>query len=117
MEEDEKQEVKDLKIESLDDLFEDDITSNNNNNNNENEKVESYNKKIESIEVFDELNNFENDNKEETNIIKPLDLNDFEEESIVLPQDIEEDNKENEEEYDLQKELEAKFDELFGPLD
>ena len=117
VEEDEKQEVKDLKIESLDDLFEDDITSNNNNNNNENEKVESYNKKIESIEVFDELNNFENDNKEETNIIKPLDLNDFEEESIVLPQDIEEDNKENEEEYDLQKELEAKFDELFGPLD
>ena len=117
VEEDEKQEVKDLKIESLDDLFEDDITSNNNNNNNENEKVESYNKKIESIEVFDELNNFENDNKEETNIIKTLDLNDFEEESIVLPQDIEEDNKENEEEYDLQKELEAKFDELFGPLD
>ena len=119
VEEDEKQEVKDLKIESLDDLFEDDITSNNNNNNNnnKNEKVESYNKKIESIEVFDELNNFENDNKEETNIIKPLDLNDFEEESIVLPQDIEEDNKENEEEYDLQKELEAKFDELFGPLD
>ena len=116
VEEDEKQEVKDLKIESLDDLFEDDITSNNNNNN-ENEKVESYNKKIESIEVFDELNKFENDNKEETNIIKPLDLNDFEEESIVLPQDIEEDNKENEEEYDLQKELEAKFDELFGPLD
>ena len=116
VEEDEKQEVKDLKIESLDDLFEDDITSNNNNNN-KNEKVESYNKKIESIEVFDELNNFENDNKEETNIIKPLDLNDFEEESIVLPQDIEEDNKENEEEYDLQKELEAKFDELFGPLD
>ena len=117
VEEDEKQEVKDLKIESLDDLFEDDITSNNNNNNNENEKVESYNKKIESIEVFDELNKFENNNKEETNIIKPLDLNDFEEESIVLPQDIEEDNKENEEEYDLQKELEAKFDELFGPLD
>ena len=117
VEEDEKQEVKDLKIESLDDLFEDDITSNNNNNNNKNEKVESYNKKIESIEVFDELNKFENDNKEETNIIKPLDLNDFEEESIVLPQDIEEDNKENEEEYDLQKELEAKFDELFGPLD
>ena len=116
VEEDEKQEVKDLKIESLDDLFEDDITSNNNNNN-ENEKVESYNKKIESIEVFDELNKFENDNKEETNIIKPLDLNDFEEESIVLPQDIEEHNKENEEEYDLQKELEAKFDELFGPLD
>ena len=117
VEEDEKQEVKDLKIESLDDLFEDDITSNNNNNNNKNEKVESYNKKIESIEVFDELNKFENDNKEETNIIKPLDLNDFEEESIVLPQDIKEDNKENEEEYDLQKELEAKFDELFGPLD
>ena len=39
---------------------------------------------------------------------KPLDLNDFDD-APVLPQ--------NEDEYDLQKELEAKFDELFGPLD
>lgn len=117
VEEDEKQEVKDLKIESLDDLFDDDIVSNNNNNNNENEKVEKNNKKIESIEGFDELDNVENEVTEEKNTIKPLDLNDFEEESIMLPQEAEEDNKENEEEYDLQKELEAKFDELFGPLE
>ena len=39
-----------------------------------------------------------------------LDLNDFkEEEAPMLPQD--------DDMYDLQKELEAKFDELFGPLD
>ena len=38
-------------------------------------------------------------------------LNDFEGKAPILPQD-------NEDEmYDLQKELEAKFDELFGPLD
>ena len=35
-------------------------------------------------------------------------LEDFEDDAPVLPQD---------DEYDLQKELEAKFDELFGPLD
>ena len=35
-------------------------------------------------------------------------LEDFENEAPVLPQD---------DEYDLQKELEAKFDELFGPID
>jgi hypothetical protein len=38
----------------------------------------------------------------------PLDLQDFED-SPTLPQA-------EDEEYDLQKELEAKFDELFGPL-
>ena len=35
-------------------------------------------------------------------------LEDFGDEAPVLPQD---------DEYDLQKELEAKFDELFGPID
>ena len=36
------------------------------------------------------------------------DLKNYEDDAPVLPQ---------EDEYDLQKELEAKFDELFGPLD
>ena len=44
--------------------------------------------------------------------MKPLDLSSFDEEAPMLPQD-----SEDEEMYDLQKELEAKFDELFGPLD
>lgn len=41
-----------------------------------------------------------------------LNLNNFEEEAPVLPQEPEEDDV-----YDLQKELEAKFDELFGPIE
>ena len=40
-----------------------------------------------------------------------LDLNDFED-APVLPTE-----QEDEDVYDLQKELEAKFDELFGPLE
>ena len=48
---------------------------------------------------------------EELNM-QTLNLNDFEEEAPVLPQEPEED-----EAYDLQKELEAKFDELFGPIE
>ena len=48
--------------------------------------------------------------KEEKTVDNILDLN-FEDDAPVLPQQEEEDS------YDLQKELEAKFDELFGPLD
>ena len=44
---------------------------------------------------------------------KTLDLNDFEDSAPILPQG----NEEDDDLYDLQKELEAKFDELFGPLD
>ena len=43
--------------------------------------------------------------------MKALDLNDFKEDAPILPQETEEDS------YDLQKELEAKFDELFGPME
>jgi hypothetical protein len=82
VEDKQEEKVQDLKVESLDDLFEDEP---------------------EEIEV-----------KSEANIKKelqpePLDLNSFEE-APVLPQ-------ETEDTYDLQKELEAKFDELFGPID
>ena len=40
-----------------------------------------------------------------------LNLKDFQEEAPMLPQENDDDL------YDLQKELEAKFDELFGPID
>ena len=82
--------VQDLKVESLDDLFE-----------------EEPNEKQEDIEIKQE--------KLETNI--------KEETAPILPQDIVEDmeeqvaNDQTQEEIDLQKELEAKFDELFGPAD
>ena len=77
--EDKKEEkAQDLKIESLDDLFDE----------------EPQEKKKQEVEP-----------------IKTLDLNDFEEPAPVLPQENDDDS------YDLQKELEAKFDELFGPID
>ena len=63
-----------------------------------------------------EVNKTEENNKEQIGANaepkkdgQPLDLNDFED-APMLPQDDESD-------YDLQKELEAKFDELFGPID
>ena len=84
VEPDEKQPVNDLKVESLDDLFDD-----------EDSKTE----------------NKEKASQKESNI-DTLDIED----APTLPIDSENDNS-NEEEYNLQKELEAKFDELFGPLD
>ena len=75
--------VQNLKVESLDDLFEEETIN-----------------KVENKEVREEP-------KTQT-----LDLNDFESEAPILPQEPAEEDA-----YDLQKELEAKFDELFGPLD
>ena len=78
-EEDKEKEVNDLKIESLDDLFE------------EEEKI------MEKAMVS------------ESNSIESLNLENEEETTAI--------SQEKDEEYDLQKELEAKFDELFGPID
>ena len=89
--EDKKEEkVQDLKVESLDDLFEDDTDKE---------------KKVETPKVNEEKN------KTEKPEIQTLDLNDFDE-APILPQGLNDDDT-----YDLQKELEAKFDELFGPLE
>ena len=82
VEEGEKKPTNDLKIESLDDLFEDD------------EELEEENKINENVTK-----------NEKQNIDDLMD-------APVLPM-----NEEPESEYDLQKELEAKFDELFGPID
>ena len=81
VEEKDDEPVNDLKVESLDDLFDDD----------EKEIKETVEAKKEPVKVE----------------AKPKI-----EDAPVLPS-IDED----EEEYDLQKELEAKFDELFGPID
>ena len=90
--EDKKEEkVQDLKVESLDDLFEDD--------------ADKKEEKVETSKIKKE------ENKAQKSKIETLDLNDFEEEA-TLPQVSDDDDT-----YDLQKELEAKFDELFGPLD
>ncbi len=86
--------VKDLKVESLDDLFDDDENEENkqtvavqSNNVNQNRQYDSENNKLD---------------------IQDDDIND----APILPME-----GEPEDEYDLQKELEAKFDELFGPID
>ncbi len=93
-EEDNKEKAKDLKVESLDDLFEDEP---------------------EDVKPKAEVDtNPKNDIKEENSgkqDIQPLSLEDFDD-APILPQEPEDDDT-----YDLQKELEAKFDELFGPID
>ena len=92
-EEEKQKKVDNLKVESLDDLFEDDI------------KSEVKEEKKEPQTVGATTSKKDKSNKEG---FEPLDLKNYEDDAPVLPQ---------EDEYDLQKELEAKFDELFGPLD
>ena len=82
-EEDKEKQVENLKVESLDDLF-DDI-----------EEPKKDKEKTVPVNAVTELDS------------KPKKENDLED-APLLPQD---------DEYDLQKELEAKFDELFGELD
>ena len=77
-----EEKVQNLKVESLDDLFEDE------------DNAPQPEKKNEELKP------------------QNLDLNSFEDEAPVLPQESEDDDT-----YDLQKELEAKFDELFGPIE
>ena len=89
VEESDKEPVKDLKVESLDDLFDDIDSTEKSQKEESNVKPKNENKKIEKLSLDDE----END-------------------APILPM-----NEDPEDEYDLQKELEAKFDELFGPMD
>ena len=89
-----EEKVNDLNIESLDDLF-DDIDEN------KDSKVSQLKENMKSDDIKNE------DNSLESMLNLDLDLSD----APMLPQDEEDDA------YDLQKELEAKFDELFGPLD
>ena len=119
-EDENKEKVDNLKVESLDDLFDDEPSTN---------KTEEKPKEKASVatstgkELKVDLGKIESEVNQgpkidsQVNTPKPqnqtLDLNDFEDSAPVLPQGGDDD----EELYDLQKELEAKFDELFGPLD
>lgn len=95
-EDEKKKEAEDLKIESLDSLFEDE---------NENKPLENMEKPI--------------DDKEKLNTDALF--SDFEENKEVINSETQKNeestNNKVDDEYDLQKELEAKFDELFGPID
>ena len=106
-EDEKKKEADDLKIESLDSLFDDDI----------NKDIEK-DKKIENDNPFN-MSGFPdiegNDNiKKNDNPFEMGGFTDLEENSNIEKKN---ETQENKEEYDLQKELEAKFDELFGPID
>ena len=94
-EDEKKEKVDSLKVESLDDLFDDDASSK------DEKKSETVNK-VEPTKT-----------KDTSKANNTLDLNSFDD-APVLPQ---EPTKEEDDMYDLQKELEAKFDELFGPID
>ena len=85
-----------LKVESLDDLFEDDVSDK------KEDKTTAENTNKDSKKDLD-LNNGSNKNESSKTIDSP-----------ILPQVPME---EEDDEYDLQKELEAKFDELFGPVE
>ena len=92
VEESDKEPVKDLKVDSLDDLFDDP------------DPIEEPKKESKSKEEMP---------KQENKKIEKLSLDDIDtSDAPILPM-----NEDPEDEYDLQKELEAKFDELFGPID
>lgn len=93
-----EEKANDLKIDSLDDLFEDsDIGNTTDNAKNKKEvKVGATKTENDSIVDFADFDDLDNDSSNAS---------------------LDKDNKEVEDEFDLQKELEAKFDELFGPID
>ena len=98
-----EKEAQNLKVESLDDLF-DDSTSNNENRE-KLDKIENDNKNTENKQKNSENINSLDDMFDDANV-----KNKLENQSTPLITD-------EEDSYDLQKELEAKFDELFGPID
>ena len=92
-----EKEAQNLKVESLDDLF-DDVPQN----------KETSNKNTYETPVKETV-----EQKEEPQSIDNL----FEDVPQTTPKQQEINNSNDEDAYDLQKELEAKFDELFGPID
>ena len=103
-----------LKVESLDDLFEDDLV--------ETHKEEKVEQKVENSKIgFNEFE-FDDDIIEEKlakteNEVNSLDDDLFEFEDFDSPTLPQEPISEDAVTEDLQKELEAKFDELFGPME
>ena len=97
-----EKEAQDLQVESLDDLFNDDEVDKDNDKTTQTENktsIQNDNKKVnQNVESLDDM--FEEEEKTEGTERKKAPVIADEEDS-----------------YDLQKELEAKFDELFGPID
>ena len=98
-EDEKKEQANNLKVESLDDLFDD-------------EPSDKKEEKKEEVKLAEKQTN-KSSEQPKAKQENTLDLSSFDD-APVLPQ---EPVKEEEDDmYDLQKELEAKFDELFGPL-
>ncbi len=97
-EDEKKEKVDSLKVESLDDLFDD---------------LESTDDKKEKTKPVAGQTANSQPNQTAQKQQNTLDLNSFDD-APVLPQ--EPAQEEDDDIYDLQKELEAKFDELFGPI-
>ena len=97
-EEQEEKEVQNLKVDSLDDLFDEDV---------DNDKKENVENKVGTHEKNTEANSFDtlDDMVTETSTVQ----NSERAKAPIITDE--------EDSYDLQKELEAKFDELFGPID
>lgn len=96
-----EEKAKDLKVESLDDLFDDVPEENNttldNDINNNQDMAQDNHSNIQNIQ-------------EDTHINQEV-------EAPILPQDEQESSEEDELSMDVQQELEAKFDELFGAFE
>lgn len=117
-EEEKEKQANNLKVESLDDLFDDDIitdepakqpvasTVNTSSTPQDNSNSQGT-LNLDDIFGDDDKGNSEKNPFEENPRMSAKSMEN-EKEAPMLPQD---------DEYDLQKELEAKFDELFGPLD
>ena len=111
---------KDVKIESLDDLLNEDMDSNNNTTLTIEQTNDIFNNEkpnVNNIEI-EPLNNMETDNVDLNKQVTRMSNSSLSDNNNapVIPM---EDNTKEEDLFsmDLQKELEAKFDELFGPID
>ena len=104
-----EKEAKDLKIESLDDLFTDEPLDQKKENSNKAQKimVENNNQNLNEKDS-------EQQNSGAVGIITEDSFGDIKQDEVPKQTPIVEDDEDT---YDLQKELEAKFDELFGPID
>ena len=104
-----EKEAKDLKIESLDDLFTDEPSDQKEENTNKTQKIMAENNNQNLNEK-----NSKQQSSGAVGIITEDSFGDIEQDEVPKQIPIVEDDEDT---YDLQKELEAKFDELFGPID
>ena len=119
--EEEKKNVDDLKIDSLDDLFADDDTNSDKKeettNTNLGINLDGNSDQILSSPIDEDIPVINNINPIEPSTIPSIPI-DKDDDAPMLPMDdMQKTNDSKDDEYDLQKELEAKFDELFGPID